>query len=87
GKEYKEREEDEKEPEETAAENVQDMETQVPNLEAKVPNQQRSRRTSGEHIPPTMGYVEDMGKIVCARFQGMIEDKDLFSEELMDEDM
>ncbi|KAH9300871.1 hypothetical protein KI387_012454, partial [Taxus chinensis] len=49
------KEEDEKIPEETPAEDVQDMETQVPNLEAKVPKQQRSRRTTGEHVPPAMG--------------------------------
>ncbi|KAH9300460.1 hypothetical protein KI387_012043, partial [Taxus chinensis] len=59
GEESKGREEDEKRPKETTAEEVQDMETQVPNLEAKVPKQQRSRRTSGEHIPPAMGYAKD----------------------------
>ena len=63
------------------------METQVPNLEAKVPKPQQSRRTSGEHIPPAMGYAEDARKILHARFQSMITQKDLFIWELMDEDM
>ncbi|KAH9307404.1 hypothetical protein KI387_035315, partial [Taxus chinensis] len=57
--ELKEREEEEKETEEAATETSQDMETQFPNLEDIVPKQQWSRRASGEHIPPAMGYAKD----------------------------
>ncbi|KAH9299696.1 hypothetical protein KI387_031378, partial [Taxus chinensis] len=61
--------------------------TQTPNLEAQVPKGPRTKRMSGEHNAPLMGYVEDLGKIVHAHFQSMIAQKDLFSWELMDEDM
>ncbi|KAH9331391.1 hypothetical protein KI387_003499, partial [Taxus chinensis] len=57
--EMKDREEEDKGTNETTTKTTQDIETQVPNLEAQVPKQPRSRRTSGEHIPPAMGYAED----------------------------
>ncbi|KAH9314807.1 hypothetical protein KI387_023434, partial [Taxus chinensis] len=59
-KEMKDKEEKEKETSGSAHVTSQDVMGQAPNLEATIPKGPRLKRTSGEHIPPAMGYVEDV---------------------------